>query len=283
LLATGVVLIKNVAAVVPEATVTLAGTVATELSLELSVTSAPFAGAGPFSVTVPVEELPPRTDVGLTVTELRVAAVTVSVAAFVTFAYEAVMLTEVFVATGEVVTRNVAVVAFAGMMTLVGTLPTALLLLARAICAPAAGAGPFSVTVPVDDAPPRTEVGLNVTELSAAAVTVNDTELELLVYDAEILTELVVATGEVVTVKVAEVAFAGTVMLAGTTAIVPLLLLSTTAAPDEGAGPLRVTVPVDELPPSTEVGLKVTELTRTELATEKLMRKSSGSALPAVS
>jgi hypothetical protein len=78
--------IKNVAVVAPEATVTLAGTVATELLLALSITSAPFTGAGPFSVTVPVDELPPRTDVGLTVTELSVAAVTVSVAAFVIFA-----------------------------------------------------------------------------------------------------------------------------------------------------------------------------------------------------
>jgi hypothetical protein len=93
----------------------------------------------------------------------------------------------------------------------------------------------------------------------------------------------VVATGEVVTAKVAEVAFAGIVMLAGTVAIVLSLVLSTTVAPDEGAGPLKVTVPVDELPPSTDVGLKVTELTRTELATEKLMTKSSGLALPAVS
>ena len=92
-----------------------------------------------------------------------------------------------------------------------------------------------------------------------------------------------VATGEVVTVKVAEFALAGTVMLAGTTAVVLSLLLSTTVAPDGGAGPLRVTVPVDELPPSTDLGLKVSELTRTELATEKLMRKSSGLALPAVS
>ena len=84
LLTTGVVLIKNSAVVAPEVIVTLAGTVATEMLLVLSVTSAPLAGAGPFSFTVPVEELPPRTDVGLTVTELRVAAVTVTVTAFVT-------------------------------------------------------------------------------------------------------------------------------------------------------------------------------------------------------
>jgi len=90
------------------------------------------------------------------------------------------MLTAVFVATGKVLTTKVAVTAFGATVTLVGTLATVLLLLASWICAPAAGAGPFNVTVPVDDVPPRTEVGPNVKELSAAAVTLNDPELEVL-------------------------------------------------------------------------------------------------------
>jgi hypothetical protein len=81
LAATGVVDTENVLEVAFAAIVTLVGTVAT--ALLPSVTSAPPAGAGPFSVTVPVDALPPRTDVGLNVTELRVAAVTVKVAAFV--------------------------------------------------------------------------------------------------------------------------------------------------------------------------------------------------------
>ena len=72
----------NVLVVAFAAIVTLVGTVATALLLP-TVTSAPPGGAGPFSVTVPVDALPPRTDVGLNVTELRVAAVTVKVAVFV--------------------------------------------------------------------------------------------------------------------------------------------------------------------------------------------------------
>ena len=75
-------------------------------------------------------------------------------------------------ATGAVVTLNVAVVAFGAMVTPAGTLAAAVLLLPSVTSAPPAGAGPFSVTVPVDELPPRTDVGLNETELSVAGVTV---------------------------------------------------------------------------------------------------------------
>jgi len=68
------------------------------------------------------------------------------------------------------------------------------------------------------------------------------------------------ATGLVLTVNVAVVAFAATVTLAGTVAAAVLLLLSVTTAPPVGAGPFRVTVPLDELPPVTVVGLKLTPL-----------------------
>ena len=59
----------NVALVLPAATVTLAGTLAAQLLLD-SVTCAPPAGAGPLSVTVPVEDCtPPTTLLGLKVSE----------------------------------------------------------------------------------------------------------------------------------------------------------------------------------------------------------------------
>lgn len=61
----------NVALVAPAETVTLAGTVAAALLSE-SVMTAPPDGAAPVSVTVPCEELPPTTLVGLTVNDERV-------------------------------------------------------------------------------------------------------------------------------------------------------------------------------------------------------------------
>ena len=67
--ATAVVLIVKVAVVLAAGTVTLEGTLAAALLLE-SVTSAPPAGAGPLSVTVPVGDCaPPTTLVGLNVSE----------------------------------------------------------------------------------------------------------------------------------------------------------------------------------------------------------------------
>ncbi|SRR5437867_1716007 len=73
------------------------------------------------------------------------------------------------------------------------------------------------------------------------------------------VTEVVVDTGLVLTVKVALVALPGTVTLAGTVATLVLLLERATTAPPLGAGPLSVTVPVEELPPVTLVGLRLSD------------------------
>jgi hypothetical protein len=63
----------------------------------------------------------------------------------------------------------------------------------------------------------------------------------------------------VVTWKVALVAPAATVTLAGTCAAAVLLLVNPTVAPPVGAAPLSVTVPVAELPPATLVGFTATD------------------------
>jgi hypothetical protein len=80
------VLTVKVALVAPRGTVTVGGTVATLVLLLDRETSAPSLGAGPLSVTVPVEELPPVTLAGLRLSDERVGAggVTVSTAVWVT-------------------------------------------------------------------------------------------------------------------------------------------------------------------------------------------------------
>src|SRR4051794_8352661 len=62
----------------------------------------------------------------------------------------------------------------------------------------------------------------------------------------------------VVIVKLLLVDPAGTVTLAGTVAAVGLSLVNATVKPPDGAAAVRVTVPVEGLPPTTSVGLTFT-------------------------
>jgi hypothetical protein len=73
------------------------------------------------------------------------------------------------------------------------------------------------------------------------------------------VTEVDAVTALVLTVKVALVAPPGTVTLGGTVATPALLLDKETSAPSLGAGPLSVTVPVEELPPVTLAGLRLSD------------------------
>jgi hypothetical protein len=84
----------------------------------------------------------------------------------------AVIFTLVRAVTVFVVTVKVAVVAPAATVTRAGNVATAVLLLDKVTTAPAAGACPVRVTVPVDDIAPITELGLRVTDDSVADVTV---------------------------------------------------------------------------------------------------------------
>jgi hypothetical protein len=67
-------------------------------------------------------------------------------------------------------------------------------------------------------------------------------------------------TVRVLAIKVALVAPAGTVKLAGTVAAEALLLDNEITAPPLGAGPLNVTLPVEGFPPLTLVGFSVSEM-----------------------
>ena len=82
------------------------------------------------------------------------------------------------------------------------------------------------------------------------------------------------ATALVLTVNDALVAPAATVTLEGTLATVVLLLVSATVAPPAGAGPLRVTVPVDEFPPVTLAGFIESAERATDAGAEEDASKS---------
>lgn len=107
--ATPVVVIGKVAVVAPARTVTAAGEgrVAFVL-LDVRVTVAPPDGAIPFRVTVPVEELPPISEVGETDTAVRAAGLIVSVSGIETLPWLAVIVAGVALATAVVLMIAVA-------------------------------------------------------------------------------------------------------------------------------------------------------------------------------
>ncbi len=249
----------NVAVVAPAATVTLAGTVAADVLLLDKVTTVPAEGAGPVKVTVPVEEVPPVTLEGLSASEVRAGRSTVKVAVLVVPLSTAEIVTEVLADTGVVVIVNVAVVAPAATVTLAGNVAADVLLPDSVTRAPPEGAAPFKVTVPVEDAPPSGLLGLSETEEGVAALTVKVAVLVVPLSTAEIVTEVLAGTGVVVIVNVAVVAPAATVTLAGNVAADVLLLDSVTRAPPEGAAPFKVTVPVEDAPPTGLLGLNETD------------------------
>jgi hypothetical protein len=164
----------KVAVVAPAVTVTVAGTVAAAVLLLESVTRRwvvePAAGA--FSVIVAVEfATPPTTVVGFKVIDATCGGLSVSVAVFVTPLRVAVMVTVVAAPTETLVTVNVALVAPAGTVTLAGVVVDALLS-DNVTAAPPVGAGPSSVTVPVEEVPPVTVAGLMDTLVRAGALIV---------------------------------------------------------------------------------------------------------------
>jgi hypothetical protein len=161
----------KLAVVCPGATVTEAGTIAAAVLPLARETTTPAVGAGPFKVTVPVELVPPITVVGLRPRLDNTGALTVRIACLVLPAYDAVITGDVFDATGDVVIGKAALVCPDRTVTLAGATAAGLLLV-RLTTMPAAGAAGLICTVPVDDVPPVTVVGLRVSWLTACGLTV---------------------------------------------------------------------------------------------------------------
>ena len=171
--------------------------------------------------------------------------------------------------TDVVVTVKLALDEPAGTVTLAGTL-VAVEFSLSVTTAPPLGAAPVKVTVPVDELPPVTLDGL--TEIAdndgdggggggggAPCVTVISVNWNAPSIAAESCT-VVVWLGNVETVKVALVAPPGTVTLNGTLAERGRKLWRLIATPFGGAGPPSLTVPVADAPPTTLLGLTVSDV-----------------------
>ena len=217
---------------------------ATLMPAGLDVTRSPLR---PLAVTVNVTVAP--------------GGLTVSVAVLVTPAMTAEMLAAVEVAGAVVVAVKVALVAPAGTVTLAGTLAAAALL-ESVTTAPPDGAALVRVTLPCEVPPPVTLVGFSVRLLRLAGgggggtgVTVNVPVRLAPLYVPVSVTLVFAPTALVLTLKLALLAPAATVTLAGTLATAVLLLESVTNAPPEGAAAVKVAVPVAAAGPTTLLGL----------------------------
>ena len=155
----------NVADLAPPATTTLPGTVASAAFELVSATEAPPLGARPFSVTVAVG-LCPRVTLGRSsaIENAWRDGATVCIAVFEVPPAAAVIVTFVFAATVNVVTRNVVERAPACTVTLVGTVATALLELVNVTTVPPGGAAPFNAIVAVEVEDPKTLDGSSARE-----------------------------------------------------------------------------------------------------------------------
>lgn len=168
---TVLVVMGNVTDEEPAGTVTVAGTVATEVLLEVRLITAPAPDADPVNLTVPVEDDPPLMLLGLIDREVSDKGVTVNGAVRVLL-YPAEIVTVVALLTVLVLIVNDAALAPAGTVTLESTVAVFVSLLDSDTTAPPGGATPFKVTVPVDVVPPVTLVGFNNIEDSVRGLTV---------------------------------------------------------------------------------------------------------------
>ena len=129
--------------------------------------------------------------------------------------------------------------------------------------------GLVRVTAPVEDSrPPTTLDGLNVSEErvgsgGGAGVTMSEADLVAPLSVAEMVTVTDAGTALVPTVNVALVAPAATVTLEGTWAAAAV------------AGPLNVTMPVEEFPPVTLVGFNESAKRESEEGTEESSKSNT--------
>ena len=244
---TGTVLIANVPDVAPPAT--LQDVTAAAVLLLDSAIVIPALGAGPLNVSVPVDGLPPMTAAGLTLTLTAAGAMMVSFADAVDPAV--VMVTVVSLRTGIVVIVNVPVLAPPATVATVTFADASLA--AMAIVSPPLGAAALRVMDPAADLLPSTLVGLSLIAVTTGGIMVSVAPAA--VPETVIFAAVCVATGTVVTVNVPVVLPPETMHVL--TVAAGSLLVSWNVMPVDGAADPSVNVPVEVLPPVTDVGLSV--------------------------
>jgi len=185
----------------------------------------------------------------------------------------AVTVTGIEPATAAAMTVKVCELMFAGTSRVAGTGNAAELLLVRLTMNPPEGALPLSPTRPVVVNPETTLAGLNDSNVTTGGATVSPADdVVPLGSFAVIVTGVLADTGNEETLNVPLVAAPAMVKLAGTVAALVLLLVSVTLRPAEGAGPFRVTVPIEPLPPVSVPGTNVNDVNTAGLTVKDLLR-----------
>ena len=203
------------------------------------MTPIPDAGTFPFNVIVPLVVPPAATFIGLNESEITTGGTTVRPppADVPLGVWEAVTVTGVLAATGDVVTLKVLLVAGPVMVNGlgIGMGVAAPDVLVKLKVMPPAGAGPFNTTVPTEALPPVTVAGLNVNDEITGGFTVKVPIWLLVPAVAVTTTGAAAATPTVVAVKVWVVLVAGTVMVPGTVTTDVFALLKVMLIPPVGA------------------------------------------------
>jgi hypothetical protein len=161
-----------VALVWPAGTVTVVGTVAAEVILELRLTTLPPVGASPLRVTVAVDEVPPITEVGDRVIPVSAAGVIVRFFEVGLPLNVAVIAATVLEATPFVTMEKLTCVLPAVTVTVAGTTAAALLDERLTTDPPAGAATGMTTTFAVVVVPPIVVVGLRFKVMSVGVLTV---------------------------------------------------------------------------------------------------------------
>jgi len=199
---TGNVVTLKFALVEPAGTFTLTGTVATAILLLVKVTVTPPVGAGPVSVTVPCEVIPPATGFGFKETPPRDGGITVRVPVMFKLDPEVADTVAVIdVETGLVVAVNVCDVLPAGTVTPVGRITFGSELESDTNTPPEGAAG-LITTVPIELFPPTTLAGTKLTRTTGGGRTMMFTETMIDPVLAVTVTGVGVLTAPAVTINV---------------------------------------------------------------------------------